>query len=1086
MNLKIFKILLVLLFGGVLISGSTFAEGDGKDRRNRLNKITGSPIRAYMNINNISTVIKNDGVSDIDEAESNSGLVYPKGSGKTAVFTSGMVWGAFAPGDDQVRVGGTTYATGMQAGRILPDGTAEDGDLPHVRIYRVRPVVFPGGELPEDFLEPEAIDEIKSQDDILEQYILDWQEWPAIYGAPYFDGNDNGVYDPDPSSGDIPGVAGADQTIWFVANDLEPGLTRNLYGADPLGIEMQATFWAYAQTGALGNMFFRKYRMINRSGADFEDMYMCFWSDVDLGNSTDDFVAVDTTLSLSMSYNANASDGTYIPLPPPVVGFDFFQGPLLDGIAGEDKNKNGVDDAEDFGIFDGRIVGPGKINLPMTAAFYFTRGAADVTDPTLAVIEGSNQFYNFMQGKIGLTGLFFVDPITGQNTTFTLTGDVPTREGWIDGILQGPGDRRQGLSSGPFTMADGDTQEVVIAEILAGATPAVDRISAIGLNKFYDQVAQIAYDNFFDLPVPPPAPTVNRVELDRQIILDWGENQERVTLTESSDAKGYAFQGYNVYQLPSAAAQVAEGVKIATFDIVDGIGKINDFIFDPVTGSVINVPVQFGNDTGIEREISITTDAIKQRPLINGIRYYFAVTAYNFNPALDAIPNNLENPITIFTLVPHSLDPGVDALYGYADTIAVIRVSGSSDGNVFPLVIDPTALNGLKYTITFDTLPGGAIVWNVDRSDGVRVLKNQSNQTSDATSPIVDGIQFRVIGAPENFKLFEVTANGSGPLDPSEPGALDFQGFPTQPNPIDGDPNPTARQQVGEGHYAIHTGDDGGTNDGGTRGGYDAFISRTTRNGWGDIIPFDFEMRFTGTAPGDGGGYAARVFQDGGTTWVPFELWNTGSNTKDDLNDDYRMIPWHLDLDEDGTYNMSAWGDSNNGGGLGGFEHSASGGNNDPYTDWIYWANPPDKSPGTAGYDVAEAQMLAGTYTGNDDTEVWARTVVVNWNGGSEPPFNQDLPETGTIFRISSTKPNAPGVDEFTFVATAPVRDNDLARSQLDEINVFPNPYYGVNSEELNKYNCFVTFSHLPEKAKVRIFNLAGVLVKTIDKDDLG
>jgi len=437
-------------------------------------------------------------------------------------------------------------------------------------------------------------------------------------------------------------------------------------------------------------------------------------------------------------------------------------------------------------------------------------------------------------------------------------------------------------------------------------------------------------------------------------------------------------------------------------------------------------------------------------------------------------------------MVPHSLDPGVDALYGYADTIAVTRVSGSSDGNVFPLVIDPTALNGLKYTITFDT-SGGEIVWNVDRSDGVRVLENQSNQTSDATSPIVDGIQFRVIGAPENFKLFEVTANGSGPLDPSEPGALDFQGFPTQPNPIDGDPNPTGRQQVGEGHYAIHTGDDGGTNDGGSRGPYDAFISRTTRNGWDDIIPFDFEMRFTGTAPGDGGGYAAKVFQlISSVVWVPFELWNTGSNTKDDPSDDYRMVPWMFDLDDDNTYNMSAWGDSNNGGGPGDFEHSASGGNNDPFTDWIYWSNPEDMSPGSAGYDLAEAELIAGTYTGDRETEVWARTVIINWNGGSEPPFNQDLPETGTIFRISSTKPNAPGVDEFTFVATAPVRDNDLARSQLDEINVFPNPYYGVNSEELNKYNRFVTFSHLPEKAKVRIFNLAGVLIKTIDKDDLG
>jgi len=55
---------------------------------------------------------------------------------------------------------------------------------------------------------------------------------------------------------------------------------------------------------------------------------------------------------------------------------------------------------------------------------------------------------------------------------------------------------------------------------------------------------------------------------------------------------------------------------------------------------------------------------------------------------------------------------------------------------------------------------------------------------------------------------------------------------------------------------------------------------------------------------------------------------------------------------------------------------------------------------------------------------------------------------------------------------------------KVNKINVFPNPYYGVNSEELNKYNRFVTINHLPQRATIRVFNLAGVLVQTITKDD--
>jgi len=42
----------------------------------------GEPIRAYLNLNNVSTIFKNDGISDIDAFQQNSGFVFPKGTGK--------------------------------------------------------------------------------------------------------------------------------------------------------------------------------------------------------------------------------------------------------------------------------------------------------------------------------------------------------------------------------------------------------------------------------------------------------------------------------------------------------------------------------------------------------------------------------------------------------------------------------------------------------------------------------------------------------------------------------------------------------------------------------------------------------------------------------------------------------------------------------------------------------------------------------------------------------------------------------------------------------------------------------------------
>ncbi|MEJ2104037.1 MAG: hypothetical protein P8X47_05605, partial [Ignavibacteriaceae bacterium] len=92
---------------------------------------------------------------------------------------------------------------------------------------------------------------------------------------------------------------------------------------------------------------------------------------------------------------------------------------------------------------------------------------------------------------------------------------------------------------------------------------------------------------------------------------------------------------------------------------------------------------------------------------------------------------------------------------------------------------------------------------------------------------------------------------------------------------------------------------------------------------------------------------------------------------------------------------------------------------------------------------------------------------------------------TGDILDVYYANPLQVGVDTYTFTPSAASYANyDKALDEFNKINVFPNPYYGVNSEELNKYNRFVTFTHLPDKATVRIFNLAGVLVKTIEKDD--
>jgi hypothetical protein len=392
------------------------------------------------------------------------------------------------------------------------------------------------------------------------------------------------------------------------------------------------------------------------------------------------------------------------------------------------------------------------------------------------------------------------------------------------------------------------------------------------------------------------------------------------------------------------------------------------------------------------------------------------------------------------------------------------------------IIVDPASTTGSNYEVRFRSTAGGTVydIWRIPAVGApVRVDSNRTNQSDVAGAfnyPIVDGVMFKVFGAAQGVKDFWIISNAAGPINPPTYAAFGFNGsgFPTT---LAGNPDrPDANQQVGGGHWGFHTGEVGG--------GflYDFFLARTFRGtNFSRFIPSDWEMRFTAA-----GGFGNWAFTTGNTAPVPFELWNIGIATPDNPADDYRVIPWVLD-DDNGepqyqdVYNLTP------------FDHTISGGDNDPYMDWVYFRNPTNTAPGTAGYDQFVAD---GANYDFNSPEVMARTVLVNWNGGSvsDPTFpanvNQAIPETGTTFRIISTKPNTT-LDVFKVTSVAPVKNNlALAKQQAALVNVFPNPYTGFNIEERDPVNRFVTFTHLSPSAKIRIFTLAGELIRTINHTD--
>jgi hypothetical protein len=254
--------------------------------------------------------------------------------------------------------------------------------------------------------------------------------------------------------------------------------------SSPIGLEGQLTLWAYKGADALGNVCYKRLRLINKGGVDvgggtlgslyLDSVYIGQWSDPDLGASGDDLVGCDTTLNMGFVYNGAAVDQEYssFALPPPAMGYALLQGPVVPGLPS---------DSASYALQWFK----GARNLPMTAFVYSAAGSA-VGEPSGSTYESSLQWYRMLKGyrpdPTGVAERFYAFPPAIPAGPITLSGTPENNAGFVDGMstvysLQ-PGDRRLLLASGPFTMAPGDTQEIVLA-IMGGL--GSDRKSSVNV-----------------------------------------------------------------------------------------------------------------------------------------------------------------------------------------------------------------------------------------------------------------------------------------------------------------------------------------------------------------------------------------------------------------------------------------------------------------------------------------------------------------------------------------------------------------------------------------------------------------------------
>lgn len=546
--------------------------------------------------------------------------------------------------------------------------------------------------------------------------------------APFIDVDGNDIYNPE--AGDYPGDPArqnndlpGDQYIWWVFND--KGNVKQQSNTEGIGIEVQASAFAFTTKDALNDATFYNYRVINRGSLRLDSTYISTWTDADLGYYNDDYIGCDTSRGLGILYNGTSKDGTgqvnSYGERVPMVGVDFFKGPI------KRTDNNGIIDVDTLG---------------MTAFTYYNNDNTVVGNPRNGI-----EIYNYMSGSIR-NGQRFSNDFKGPNTPskaygegpltpFVFYGDPGVRSEWSECTCGNPvGDRRFVHSAGAFRLEPGVVNDITIGAVWVADVNGCPNTSFRKI-RVVDDLAQSLFDNNFQTIEGPEAPRMVARALDRRLIFyltndSISNNFQEKYGYDLSDAKYrvaspkaanyvkspdslYKFEGYRVFQLKSRYVTAAdifddngdidEKVAIEVFkcDVRNGITRLINYDKNTDVSDSTYVPriKVDGDDQGIKHSFEISQDAFAEgedKRLVNYRNYYFVAVAYahnNFAPFDQKRADSTQDvvylesskgaggaAIQVVTVTPNPANGEMGTVLNadYGDGVIIKRIEGAGNG----------------------------------------------------------------------------------------------------------------------------------------------------------------------------------------------------------------------------------------------------------------------------------------------------------------------------------------------------------------------------------------------------------------------
>jgi hypothetical protein len=975
-----------------------------------------------------------------------------------------------------------------------------------------------------------------------------WQDWKdaVAVGADFYDGDHDGVYNPvDKNQNgvwdldeDRPDLVG-DFTAWCVYNDGLAKALRRFTDVDPQGIEIRQSVFGFSSKSVIGNMLFVRYRVVNTGLKNdvMDSVYFSVACDPDLGDYKDDLVGCDTALSCAFTYQSG-TDNIW-GANPPCFMVDFFQGPVsyVPGITFTDKNGNGVyDDGIDIPLKSatnvrGKTLGidtiKGAMNLPLSSFTQYMQSHPTHGDPATQY-----ELRNYLIGGRGKDGLP-VNPCTwafGNGSTlpdcktinpkFMYSGDPVKGAGWLNTT---PQDQRQMSNTGPFRLEKGKPVDIVVAYLIGRGNTALNSVEVAKQN---DVISQKIFDANFPSPEPPVPVRPEVVTGDGFIDINWN-TPEQVKYRKVDDVLGLdrQFRGYYVtaYSTQSKADQI-NGIQNSqvlayyqkAFTKSDSIKGIYTVLSNG--GTELRMPESPENnklDSALYADpntgrikLRVTKDPVTGGPLVKGKEYFFVVTNYTLNYKYLVNNNSKVNDGRAADYLDQT-GSGVDefesqmmrCVYGtdmYDPSIAGNsgkHNTGAGDGAFKYIVADKTKLTGNNYKVDMfidSASTTYSTYWRLTNSTTNTVLIDSSKtynfDTTNYSGKIIEGFLPRVkpvtpvlgspVYTPEANQWFRdfIVAEGHGVFykgaDLTAGNFLDVSDFGGRSTFMRADRMRKIEVRFGKTSkaYRFLTGYKGSAIVSRGSNTYGEGVSATDTVGKGPVgklgqgfvdVPYQVwvkdskynEERQLATA------FTERRIDLKGN---PDGVWNPQDKLLD--NKEYIIV---LDADYDPNGAQKVY--------TGGKFATASGVDSTVWGDIIKGYTIPVTATGVSDKDraIARSPMFNTMYV----IGFKALDANAHWTDGD-------------ILSVPIMTYPYTGSDQFTFTtALKGGMGEDLKKDLFEKVTVFPNPLFAYNpatSYTVGAYpdDPFVTFSNLPTEVTVKIYTLAGTLIRTLTQTD--